>query len=293
MGRLPEGWAAYESRLRISDLVPPRRFDAPVWDGQPFQGQTLLVTAEQGLGDTIQFIRYVPMAKARGGAIVVECQAPLTGLLEGCKGIDQIVSCGQPLPHHDWHISLLSLPYVFQTTLETIPNEVPYLKLLHTVERVPGKPLRVGLAWAGNPRQQRDRMRSCRFEELLPLFEVAGIHWVCLQKEIPAADLDTVVACDRVERVNLSDFAATAQRMPGLDLVISVDTSVAHLAGALGVPVWILLAKASDWRWLLERDDSPWYPSARLVRQRTTGDWKEVVRRVSAELEGEVARHSK
>jgi hypothetical protein len=188
---------------------------------------------------------------------------------------------------------LLSLPYVFQTTLETIPNEVPYLKPLYSVERVPSKPLQVGLAWAGNPKQQRDHMRSCRFEELLPLFELAGIHWVCLQKDIPAADREVVADRDRLERVDLSDFAAAAQRVSGLDLVISVDTSVAHLAGALGVPVWILLARASDWRWLLQRDDSPWYPSARLVRQREAGDWKDVVRRVSEALKGEVARHSK
>ena len=289
MGRLLEGWASYEWRLQISELIPPRDFNAPVWTGQPFQQQTLLIVAEQGLGDTMQFIRYAPLVKARGGTVMVECQAPLADLLKSCSGIDQIVASGQPLPHYDWHVSLMSLPHIFQTTLETIPSEVPYLRPPHPVQRTPGRRLRVGLVWAGNPKQQRDRMRSCRFEELLPLFETEGIHWVCLQKEIPLSDRGPVEICKYLERVSLDDFAATADQVSGLDLVISVDTSVAHLAGALNVPVWILLARASDWRWLLDRDDSPWYPSARLFRQREAGDWKEVANRVGEELRRAVA----
>jgi len=289
MGRLLEGWASYEWRLQISELIPPRDFNAPVWTGQPFQQQTLLIVAEQGLGDTIQFIRYAPLVKARGGTVVVECQASLADLLKSCSGIDQIVASGQPLPHYDWHVSLLSLPHIFQTTLETIPSVVPYLRPRHPVQRPPGKRLRVGLVWAGNPKQQRDRMRSCPFEELLPLFETEGIHWVCLQKEIPLSDRGPVEICKHLEGVSLEDFAATADQVSDLDLVVSVDTSVAHLAGAMNAPVWILLARASDWRWLLERDDSPWYPSARLFRQRQAGDWKEVVHRVSEELRKRVA----
>jgi ADP-heptose:LPS heptosyltransferase len=183
----------------------------------------------------------------------------------------------------------MSLPHIFQTTLETIPSEVPYLSPLKPVQRMPGKTLQVGLVWAGNPKQQRDRMRSCRFEELLPLFETEGIQWVSLQKEIPLSDRAQVEVCEHLKRVSLDDFAVTAEQVSALDLVISVDTSVAHLAGALNVPVWILLAKASDWRWLLDRDDSPWYPSARLFRQCEAGDWKEVVHRVSQELIKRVA----
>jgi len=293
MGRLLEGWASYERRLQIPELIPPRDFNAPAWIGQPFQQQTLLVVAEQGLGDTIQFIRYAPLAKARGGIVVVECQAPLADLLKSCSGIDQIVASGRPLPHYDWHVSLMSLPHIFQTKLETIPSEVPYLRPRHPIQRTPRKPLRVGLVWAGNPKQQRDRMRSCRFEELLPLFETEGIHWVCLQKEIPLSDRGSVEICKHMERVSLGDFAATADQISDLDLVISVDTSVAHLAGALNVPVWILIAKAGDWRWLLDRDDSPWYPSARLFRQRQAGDWKEVAHRVSEELRKRVASGEK
>lgn len=284
MGRLQEGWTSYENRFQISELIPPRDFNAPLWTGQSFEQQTLLITAEQGLGDTIQFIRYAQLIKASGGRLVVECQAPLEDLLKSCPGIDQVVASGQPLPGYDWHVSLMSLPHIFQTTLETIPSEVPYLGPIHPAQRTPGKALQVGLVWAGNPKQQRDRMRSCRFEELLPLFETAGIHWVCLQKEIPPSDRDALAACEHLERVSLDDFSATAEQVSGLDLVISVDTSVAHLAGALNVPVWILLAKSADWRWLLDRDDSPWYPSARLFRQRQAGGWKEVVQRVGEEL---------
>jgi len=215
---------------------------------------------------------------------VVECQAPLADLLKSCSGIDQVVASGQPLPAYDWHVSLMSLPQIFQTTLATIPSDIPYLSPIHRLERTPRQPLRVGLVWAGNPKQQRDRMRSCQFERLLPLFETKGIHWVCLQKEIPPSDRDAVTACKHLEQVSLDDFAATAERVSLLDLVISVDTSVAHLAGALNVPIWILLAKASDWRWLLDRDDSPWYPSVRLFRQQQVGDWKGVVYRVREEL---------
>ena len=289
MGRLLEGWASYEWRLQIPELIPPRDFNAPVWTGEPFQQQTLLIVAEQGLGDTIQFIRYAPLVKARGGIVVVECQATLADLLKSCSGIDQIVASGQPLPHYDWCVSLMSLPHVFQTTLETIPSEVPYLRPRHPVQRMTGKRLRVGLVWAGNPTQQRDRMRSSPFEELLHLFETEEIDWVCLQKEIPLSDCGPVEACKHMERVSLEDFATTADQVSGLDLVISVDTSVAHLSGALNVPVWILLARASDWRWLLDRDDSPWYPDARLFRQRQAGDWKEVVHRVREELRKRVA----
>ena len=284
MGWLLEGWAAYEYRFQLPELIPPRKFSAPLWDGQAFDKQTLLITAEQGLGDTIQFIRYAQRVKALGGTVVVECQAPLVALLKDCSGVDQVVASGQPLPHYDWHVSLMSLPHIFQTTLATIPSDTPYLRTTASVDRKPGQPNQVGLVWAGNPKQQRDRMRSCRFEDLLPLFEIPSIRWVCLQKEVPLSDQDAVASCERLVRVNLEDFSSTAEQVSSLDLVISVDTSVAHLAGALNVPVWILLAKAGDWRWLLDRDDSPWYPTARLFRQRQAGDWNEVVRRVSEEL---------
>lgn len=289
MGRLLEGWAYYESRFQVPELIPPREFNAPLWTGQPFERKTLLITAEQGLGDTIEFIRYTPQVKARGGIVVVECQAPLKELLKSCPGIDQVVASGQALPHYDWHVSLMSLPHIFRTTLETIPSDVPYLRPIRQVVKAPGLPLHIGLVWAGNPRQQRDRMRSCPFEELLPMLEIPRIHWTCLQKDVPERDHVAVDNCELLDRVSLSDFSVTAEQISALDLVISVDTSVAHLAGALNVPVWILLAKASDWRWLLDRDESPWYPSARLFRQRQAGDWRELVQRVSQELRKAVA----
>ena len=168
MGRLLEGWAAYEHRFQLPELIPPRKFFAPPWEGQAFDRQTLLITAEQALGDTIQFIRYTQQVKALGGTVVVECQAPLVALLKACSGIDQVVVTGQPLPHYDWHVSLMSLPHIFQTTLATIPSDTPYLNCQCRQKTRAADSDRTGVGRQSR-KQQRDQMRSCAFEVFLPL----------------------------------------------------------------------------------------------------------------------------
>ncbi len=285
LGRMAEGWQAYEARLQIAALTPPRAFDAPHWDGRPFLGQTLLITTEQGLGDAIQFIRYAPHVKALGGAVVVECQPSLERLFQTAAGIDQVVARGQALPHYHWHVSVMSLPATLASSVGEIPGRTPYLwpdrrSDLACKETGP----RIGLAWAGNPIHRHDRLRSCRFADLASLLEVEGIHWVSLQKNVPQQDAVDLSCCPRLTHLPGNDLYEAAQIVQQLDLVISVDTALAHLAGALNVPVWILLAKNSDWRWLLDADRSVWYSSARLFRQSQPRDWAEVIVRVCEEL---------
>jgi hypothetical protein len=286
-GRFQEGWHAYESRLEMPNLIPPREFLAPAWQGEEFHGQTLLITAEQGLGDAIQFIRYAALVKARGGSVVVECQPSLVRLFQTCPGVDDVVCRGGTLPLYHWHVSLLSLPYIFQTTLTSIPAQVPYLgRSVQRKATLRDRELKVGLAWAGNPRHVYDRRRSCRLEQLRSFFELQGVRWVRMQKDVPEHDAAELASCPLLDSPADRDLMDAAEVVSQLDLVISVDTSIAHLAGALNVPVWILLSAAPDWRWMTEREDSPWYPSARLFRQRRLGDWEELASRIGNALRG-------
>ena len=237
------------------------------------QGQTILLFAEQGLGDTLQFIRYAPLVKQHGATVIVRCQGPLLRLLATCAGIDRLVLAGTALPPFDVQAPLLSLPRIFRTILATIPANIPYLcrprigGLAAAIERRRG--FKVGIAWQGNPEHKRDRWRSVPLLAFAPLAGVLGVRLVSLQKgpgreQLP--DLaDRLGVLDLADR--LEDFADTAAVLVNLDLVITVDTAVAHLAGALGIPVWVALPLVPDWRWLLEREDSPWYPSMRLFRQ--------------------------
>jgi len=249
---------------------------------------------EQGFGDTIQFVRYAPLVAARGARVVVACHALLTDLLRSIKGV-QVIGTDEPPPAFDYHTPMMSLPRAFETRLDTIPASVPYLfaqpaRLEAWRRRLAarGARQRIGLVWAGNPKYPRDRARSCAVERLAPLLMLRDCMFYSLQKGATAAE---VVKLDPSgERVldysgELESFADTAALIGALDLVISVDTAVAHLAGALGKPVWILLPFAPDWRWLQEREDSPWYPTARLFRQPRRGDWDSVLERVAAELE--------
>ncbi|MEO5374526.1 MAG: tetratricopeptide repeat-containing glycosyltransferase family protein [Alphaproteobacteria bacterium] len=289
-GDLEEGWREFEWRLRMR-TVPRRTFPCPRWAGESLQGRSILLHAEQGLGDTIQFLRYAALLARRGARVVVEAQSPLRRLLPSAHGVAEV--CGpEALPPTDVFCPLLSLAGVFGTTLDTIPAEVPYLgapPLL--VERWrqrfaswPG--LRVGIVWAGNPNHPKDFVRSLPLEALLPLGDVAGVRFFSLQ--LGAAALSGGGLSGRLHVVDLApslgDFADTAAAIVALDLVITVDTAVAHLAGALGRPVWVMLAHASDWRWLTNRDDSPWYPTARLFRQSAPGDWSGVVQRIRTAL---------
>ncbi len=282
-GELDEGWREYEWRFAVARY--DRTFDRPLWDGEPLAGQTILVHAEQGFGDTLQFVRYVPAVAGRGGRVVLEVPGPLVRLVGTVAGASRIVAAGDPLPEFDWHCPLLSLPRVFETTLATIPGSAPYLSVPpemapawgELIATAPG--LRVGIVWAGTT------IGAVDLRLLQPLWEIAGISWFSLQvgeRSGDTASLDDVAIADLSPW--LTDFAETAAAVCQLDLVISIDTSIAHLAGALARPTWVLLPYNSDWRWLLRREDSPWYPTARLFRQSKPGDWAGVAGEVAAAL---------
>ncbi len=289
-GYFREGWEEHEWRWKWTDFPTlPRNFPQPQWDGCPLEGRTLLLHLEQGFGDAIQFIRYLPLVAQRGGKIIVECHTELRRLFQTIAGTSQIVTRGQPLPAFDLHCPLLSLPRVFGTTLASIPQVVPYLSPDPALAEAwrqklgaPGRELRVGLAWAGNPKFKGDRTRSLNLQQLSPLANARGVKFYSLQKgrageqtKNPPAGLEMLDLGPE-----LNDFADTAAVMSQMDLIITTDTSVPHLAGALGRPVWVMLQFVPDWRWLLEREDSPWYPSMRLFRQPSRGDWDSVITRV-------------
>jgi ADP-heptose:LPS heptosyltransferase len=288
-GDFYRGWSEYEWRLKFRKMSPSLPIGTPRWDGQPLNGKTIVVLPEQGLGDMIQFVRYVRHIKARGGKVMLGYRPALKHLLWTCHGVDQVVTV---LPPHHVHIPCMSLPLVFQTSLATIPAEVPYLsvppgfgeKVTAEIARYRNV-LRIGLAWAGSSRNHNDCFRSLKLEQLSSLFNIAGIKFFSLQKgereaELKSAPTGTVIDLAPYIR----DFADTAAAIQALDLVISVDTSVAHLAGALAKPVWTLIPYAPDWRWMRDREDSPWYPTMCLFRQPRPGDWASVIRRVAEEL---------
>jgi tetratricopeptide (TPR) repeat protein len=280
-GDFARGWSEYEWRhsAPVARLTP-RDLPQPIWRGEEdIAGRTILLHSEQGFGDTIQFCRYAPLVASRGARVVLEVEQPLCGLMRGLSGDIEIIAKGDHLPKVDMRCPLPSLPLAFKTRLATIPAPVPYLgvpqdaivsrrSLLGT-----GGAVRIGLCWAGNPRHVRDRERSMELHQLLPLLDV-GAMFVSLQKQLRAGEHETLAQSGILDFSDrLHDFTDTAALISELDLVVSVDTSVAHLAGALGKPVWILLTHAPDWRWLLDRDDSPWYPTARLFRQADGRQW--------------------
>jgi tetratricopeptide (TPR) repeat protein len=292
LGELPAGWAPYERRWDMAELASQRRvFAAPAWRGrEPIDGKTLLLHAEQGFGDTLQFVRYADVLAARGARIVIEVQPALERLL--ATTYPQVIARGEPLPPFDYHCPMLSTPHTCATDLATIPAAVPYLAapeadISDWAARVPraGR-LRVGLAWSGTAALKFGHDRSVPLAALAPLLAINGIQWISLQKEVREADRAALAAHPNLVRCGdaLADFAATAALIATVDLVISTDTAVAHLAGALGKPLWIMLARVPDFRWLLDRADSPWYPTARLFRQPASGDWTSVIANVRGEL---------
>lgn len=282
VGDFERGWPEYAWRLS-GDGAKPRQWLRPAWDGAPLEGRSILLYAEQGLGDAIQMVRYAPLVRERGGRVLLECQPLLARLLGTVRGIDQVIPAGLPLPDFEVQASLLELPGVFGTRLATIPAEVSYLEATCMGQR---DPTAVGLVWAGDPGHAGDRTRSLKLSQLAPLGQVPGVKFFSLQKGPQAAELLAPPPGLRVTDLagNLMDFADTAAAILSLNLVITVDTATAHLAGALGRPVWTLLPFAPDWRWLLERNDSPWYPSMRLFRQPRPGDWEAVIEEVAARL---------
>jgi Flp pilus assembly protein TadD len=291
-GNFAEGWPAFEWRLKCNDLGE-RTFVQPRWDGGDLTEKTILIHAEQGFGDTIQFIRFIPLITGRAGKVIVECQPELIELLRELPGVAEWIPRGQPLPPFDVHCPLLSLPSHLGTTVLDIPPQMPPLRappnrcqLWQPRMARDSARLKVGLAWAGNPSHQNDRNRTIPVSELRPLGQIAGVQWFSLQKgsghdrgaiSIPGFDETDLPA-------PLHDFADTAAVIEQLDLVISVDTAVGHLAGAMGKPVWLLLPFAADWRWLRNRSDSPWYPTMCLFRQRQPGAWVEAIQRVIAAI---------
>jgi tetratricopeptide (TPR) repeat protein len=299
-GRFAEGLKNYEWRMRRREFGPVRKFDQPRWTLDTPPGGTVLIYAEQGLGDTLQFVRYVPRVMARGFTVVLEVQKLIQRMFDGIKGITTIAK-GAPLPPFDHHIPLMSLPLAFGTRLENIPGRVPYLQVAEPdgapwrarLREAAGGRLAVGLVWRGSKGHKNDRNRSFDPNLLAPLFGVPGVRLFSLQKEPREGDLEILQKLGPLVDLapSLNDFADTAAAVSGLDLVVSVDTSVAHLAGALGKPVWIVLPFAPDWRWMLERTDSPWYPTARLFRQPTPMDWTTVLEDVARAVRGLAEDH--
>ncbi len=284
-GDYAAGWRDYEWRFRTRQMAAQRRnFDVPQWQGEAAPGQTVLIHAEQGYGDTLQFCRFVPQAAARGVRVILEIPPPLTRLLRALPGPAQIISRGSPLPEFDLHIPMLSLPLALGITLESLPGPMPYIHAA-APPRAAGR--RVGLVWAGNPRHQSpaqaavDRRRSIDPARFAPLFAVPGVSFVSLQKDGPPVPVSLALE-DKMDQVQ--DFADTAALIAGLDLVISVDTAVAHLAAAMGKPVWLLNRFDSCWRWLTGRRDSPWYPTLRLYTQPAPGDWDAVMGEIVKDL---------
>ncbi len=300
VGDFENGLAAYEWRWKIPEFktnhscflsgpenaVSAREY-RPLWDGSDLQGKTILLHAEQGLGDSLQFIRYAAIVKDKGGRVIVGCYPQLHRLFATVQGIDLLIVKGEPMPEFDVQVPMLSLPYVLGTNLETIPGNTAYLLPPANAEfaLLPDRNLKVGIVWAGNPKHRKNMQRSCSLSQFLPLLDVSGVSFYSLQKELSDADRALLNVTPIVDlSPHFGDLADTAAAIAKLDLVITVDTAVAHLAGALGKPVWILLAFSPDWRWLLDREDSPWYPSARLFRQHQRGDWEDLFDRVAQAL---------
>jgi len=286
-GEMVEGWRGFEYRHEASGHAPAAvRSNRPRWRGEGAGDKTLLVLSEQGLGDCIQFARFVPLAAAQVGRVVLELPEPLTKLFASLPGVDQVVARGAPLPDHDFHIPVMSLPAVIKGGKEGIPWPGPYVEAdlvavrrwRHRAARWAPGPLHVGLVWSGNPAHKRDAERSIPLSVLEPLIKVPGVSFHSLQVGQAAEQL-TGTAFAKVMKPLFRrpyPFTEVAAAITAMDLVIGVDTSLIHLAGAMGRPIWGLVTHVPDWRWMLRRNDTPWYPSMRLFRQPTAGDWPSV-----------------
>lgn len=299
MGRFAEGWKAFGWRRRVVEFNHAHRpYAQPVWDGGDLDGKTIFLYPEQGLGDLLQFVRYIPLVVARGGRVVFETPSQMQRLLQGFDGAHSLLPSGTACPDFDCHASLLDLPGIMETTLETIPAPASYITPDADLtgawaERLgPWQDFRIGLVWSGNPDNTENARRSIDPDFLKPLIQIPGVSLYSLQvgRDGEAEAVFGEAVTDLAP--GLKDFADTAAVIRSLDLVVSVDTAVAHLAGALGRPVWTPLALGADWRWLLDRDDCPWYPSMRLFRQTAAGDWTSVVKRLSSEVIKQVAHKS-
>jgi tetratricopeptide (TPR) repeat protein len=293
-GDLAEGWRLYERRWDGSTMKQaPRTFAQPLWLGEtPLAGKTLLIHAEQGLGDTVQFCRYAPLAAAQGAHVVLEVQATLKPLIATLQGDIEVVAAGEPLPTFDYHCPMLSLPLAFQTVLETIPGKTPYLftdparREVWRTRLGEKKTKRIGLVWGGKYLFGSDFVRNMPARHIAPLLTLP-FEFHCLQKQIWRDDQAAVQAMPQIHTHmdELNDFADTAALIAEMDLIVTSDTSIAHVSGALGMPMWLLTCWGADWRWLMERRDCPWYPSATLFRQPEKGDWESVVGKIREKLQ--------
>jgi len=303
-GELKRGFTEYECRWQARGVYfkGPNCFPQPVWDGSDLEGKLILLHTDDGFGDTIQFIRYAPLVVQRGGRVILACPKPLVRLFTTLPGIEQLLEAEAVLPEFYVHAPLLSLPHYLGTTLETIPAQIPYIALLNSEEFIskeaPSLPipplgtlLKVGFVWASGGRERSGNLtatdqRSCPPALFVRLLSLPGISLYSLQVGRWATTINEFKDENRLQDLSsqIEDFADTAALIAQLDLVISVDTAVAHLAGAMGKPVWTLLAFNPDWRWMREREDSPWYPSMRLFRQRQPGDWESVFEQVAQAL---------
>ena len=287
LGDFDWGWKLFESRWTVAELGNQRRFgQLRQWLGQEsISGKSILLYNEQGLGDTLQFCRYVPLLRAMGAKVSLAVQAPLVSLLRDQWPGVTVAETFLDASNFDLAAPLMSLPLALRTMLETIPADAPYIRVPASTPQIAHDRRRVGIVWSGSTQHKNDKNRSMPLAALAPLFDLP-VDWICLQPDIREADLAWLAehAEVRLERPTLNDFVETAKLIAGLDLVVTVDTSVAHLAGALGKLVWIMLPTGCDYRWLLEREDSPWYPTARLFRQTERGNWADVVLRVTSAL---------
>jgi tetratricopeptide (TPR) repeat protein len=295
-GDLAAAWPKFEWRWHMgNNLLPSRHFAQPQWRGEDISGRAILLHAEQGLGDAIQFARYAPMLAARGARVILTAERRLLRLLSGLAGVEQLVAFGDRVPAFDVHCPLLSLPGAFGTTLETIPVEIPYLRAEGDLvdkwqSRIGTADFKIGIAWQGNPNGPMDRGRSIPLACFAPLAEIPGVRLISLQKGPGLEQLNLLPAGMRVEILG-DDFDSgpdafidAAAAMMSLDLIVTSDTSICHLAGALNRPVWVPLKTVPHWVFMLDRQDCPWYPSMRLFRQARRGDWDDVFRRIAAEL---------
>ena len=294
VGEFAEGWEEYEWRWKCAKFPSPRRgFRQPLWNGEDIAGRRILVHAEQGLGDAIHFLRYVPMVAERGAHVILECKQEMTSMLKDYPGVKELVTFGDRLPPFEWQVPMLSLPRAFKTRVDSIPAPIPYLhanpKDIETWrDRLgprDGRP-RVGIAWAGNPTQAIDRFRSLKLDALAPYAQAKQIEFHSLQKGYAAEQLKSPPAGLQIidHSAELTDFGQTAALMMNLDLIVSTCTSVPHLAGALGRPVWIMTPFNGDWRWMIHGQTTAWYPTMRLFRQETYGKWESTIARVADEL---------
>lgn len=297
-GDFANGWQLYEWRWKRSDpKTRPRNFPRPLWLGrEDIKGKTILLHSEQGLGDTLQFCRYVSMVKALGASVILNVPRALLGLLENLEGVDALFEEGSAMPDFDYHCPLLSLPLAFQTTAPSIPRQPAHIhnrrdKVRHWEHRL-GAPVkkRIGFAWSGSATHDNDHNRSIPLEQIIP-FLSKDIEYICLQNDVRPADRDALQrSAIRYFGNELRDFTDTAALCTLVDLVVSVDTSVAHLAGTLGKQTWVLLPYVPDWRWLLDRDDTPWYSTMRLYRQNADRKWTSVLTKVAGDWQKDVPK---